>query len=72
MQETEGVLRYKRSAIQAHTADGFGYPSRVAAEQFVVIRRAQEFNDPQFHDEMVDEFLSFFLRQCSFCRSRSI
>ncbi|MNC19320.1 hypothetical protein D3C75_672500 [compost metagenome] len=66
VQEAEAVLSNASCSVYGHTADGFCNPSWVAAEQFVIVRRTQEFNDTQFHDEMVNQFLCLFFSQYAF------
>ncbi len=39
----------------------FGHPGRVAGEQIVIFGRAQETDDAQLDDEIVDDFLRLFL-----------
>ena len=63
VQEAEAVLRDQRAAVQAHAANRFGGPDRVARKELVVFRRAQEAHHPQFHDQVVDEFLRFHFGQ---------
>ena len=52
-----GVFGDQCAAVAGHTADAFGNPHRVAAEQLVVFRRAQMPRQAQFHDEIVHELL---------------
>ena len=59
MEEAEAVFGYERSAVQSHTADGFGCPDGVAGEELVVFRGTQEANHAQFHDQVVNHFLRF-------------
>ncbi|MNZ84491.1 hypothetical protein D3C78_1032500 [compost metagenome] len=66
MQYTEGAFSYQCSAVRCHTADRFRYPSRVTAEQLVVVRCAQKFYDTKLHHKMVINLLSFFLCQSAF------
>ena len=57
MEITEGVFGDHVVAVDVHTADGFGDPGGVAAEQLVVFRGPGELHQTQLHDEVVDEFL---------------
>ena len=61
VQDAERCLRHKRLSVQADAADGFRHPSGVAAEQLVVIRRAQVAHKAQFDDELVYQLLRFGL-----------
>ena len=62
LQEAEAGLRDQRPAVVAHPADRFGHPGRVAGEQLVVLRRAQEADDAQLDDEVVDDLLRLLPR----------
>ncbi|MNI86535.1 hypothetical protein D3C73_1436390 [compost metagenome] len=66
VQETEAVFRYTCLTIYRHTADGLSHPCWVSTEQFVIVRRTQEFHDPQLHNKMVNQLLSLFFRQNTF------
>ena len=48
--------------VERHAADRLGHPGRVAAEQLVISRSPQETDDPQLHDEVVDELLNLLFR----------
>ncbi|CHF94487.1 Uncharacterised protein [Salmonella enterica subsp. enterica serovar Typhi] len=61
VQETEAVFGDQSTAINAHTADRFGCPNRVAGEQFIIFRSTQEANHTQFHDQVVNHFLCVLL-----------
>ena len=63
MQHAVAALGHQRLAAEAHAADAFGRPVRVAAEQRVVFRRAQEADDAQLLDELVPQFLGAGLRR---------
>ena len=63
VQEAEAVFGHQCTAVQAHTADGFGGPNRVAGEQFIVFRGAQETHHAQFHHQMVNQLLRFAFGQ---------
>jgi len=66
LQEAEAVLGDQRTAVFAHTGDGFGYPGRVAREQGIVFRRTQEADDAELDDEVIDDFLGFRFGQRAF------
>ena len=61
VQEAEAVFSYQRAAVQAHAADGFGGPNRVAGKEFIIFRCAQEAHHAQLHHQMVDQLLRFAL-----------
>ena len=61
VQETEAVFGYQSTAVNAHTADGFSCPNRVTGEQFIIFWSTQETNHTQFHDQVVNHFLSVLL-----------
>ena len=61
VQETEAVFGDQSTAVNAHTADRFGCPNRVAREQFIIFRSTQETNHTQFHDQVVNHFLCVLL-----------
>ena len=63
VQVTEAGLCNHGSAVNTHTADGFGNPLRVAGEQCIVFRCSCELYHTQLHDEVVDKFLSLFFCQ---------
>ena len=54
---------YEAAPIQAHAADGFCHPGRVAAKELVVLRGAQVANQTELDDQLVDEFLGLILVQ---------
>ena len=58
VQEAEAVFGDQGTAVNAHTTDGFSCPNRVAGEQFIIFRSTQEANHTQFHDQVVNHFLS--------------
>ena len=43
--------------VDAHAADGFRHPLRVAGEQVVVFGRAGKLDEPELHDEVVHKLL---------------
>ena len=51
------VRRDERAPVLAHAADRLGDPGRVAREQGVVLRSAQEPHDPQLDHQVVDQLL---------------
>ena len=61
LQEAEAGLRHQRAPVVAHPADRLGDPRRIAREQLVVLGRAQEPDDAQLDDEVVDDLLGLFL-----------
>src|SRR6185369_14718104 len=61
LQETKACLRYERTTVIAHTADRFRHPCRIACEELIVFRRAQEANDAQLDDEIINDLLRLFL-----------
>ncbi|ABU77688.1 hypothetical protein ESA_02442 [Cronobacter sakazakii ATCC BAA-894] len=61
VQEAEAVFGYQRTAVNAHTTNGFGRPDRVAGEQLIIFRCTQEAHHTQFHHQVVDQFLGFLL-----------
>ena len=50
-------MRHQRPAIQVHAADAFGRPVGIAAEQRVVVRRAQEAHDAKLLHQLVPQLL---------------
>ena len=54
-------FRDKRSAVLAHAADALGDPHGIAAEQFVIFRRAQMAGKAQLDNEIVDKLLCALL-----------
>ena len=54
-------LGHERAAVVAHAADRFGDPCRIAGEQIVVLGRAQEPDDAELDDEVVDHLLRLLL-----------
>ena len=54
VQNAERRLGHKRFAVQADAANRLCHPCGVAAEQLVVIRRAQMAHQAQFDDELVN------------------
>ncbi len=63
MENPERASGHQRPSVQAHAADRLGDPGRVAGEQLVVIGGAEKPDDPQLHDEMIDELLRLLLRR---------
>ena len=64
---------HQRAAVEVHAADAFGRPVGVAAEQRIVVRRAQEADDAQLLHQLVDQLLRAGLRPARLpCRSRSM
>src|SRR5207249_109561 len=61
LQIPKARLRYQGPAIVSHAANRFGDPRWIAREQFVVFRGAQEADDAQFDDKVVDDLLRLFL-----------
>ena len=53
----------QRPPVVAHAADRFRHPGRVAREQIVIFGRAQETDDPQLDDEIIDDFLRLLFGQ---------
>ena len=68
VQHPECALGDERAAVLAHSTHHLGYPNRIAGEQFVVLRRAQEAHDAPLDDEIVDDFLGLRLRQRPFAK----
>ena len=58
MQNAVTAPCHERAPVQAHSADTFGGPIGVAAEQGVVFRCSQKANDPQFLGQLIPKFLS--------------
>ena len=61
LEEAEAGLGDQRPAVVAHAADRFRHPGRIAGEQLVIFRRAQETDDAQLDDEVVDDLLRLLL-----------
>ena len=61
LQKTKTGFGDQRATIIAHAADRFRHPGRVAREQLVIFGRAQEADDPQLDDEIVDDLLRLLL-----------
>ncbi|WLD33270.1 hypothetical protein QTN38_006170 [Enterobacter cloacae subsp. cloacae] len=61
VQEAEAVFGDQSTAIYAHTTDRFGCPDWVTREQFIILWGTQEANHTQFHDQVVNHFLSVLL-----------
>ena len=57
LQEPEARPGDERPAVGAHAAERLGDPGRVAGEELVVLRGAQEADDPQLDHEVVDQLL---------------
>ena len=57
MQHAVAGARHQRPAVEVHAADAFGRPVRIAAEQRVVLRRAQEAHDAKLLHQLVDQLL---------------
>jgi hypothetical protein len=54
------------AAVGAHPAQRLGHPGRVAGEKLVVRRGAQEPDDAQLDDEVVDQLLGILFGQAAF------
>ena len=65
MQVAEAVFGHQRTAIQPHAANHFRGPDRIAGEERVELRRAQETYHADLHDEVVDQLLGLHLIQPS-------
>ena len=61
LQVTEAGLGYQGSAVEAHAAERFGGPDRIAGEQGIVFRSAEEAYHAELHDHVVNQFLSLLL-----------
>ena len=57
VQHPETALRHQRASVQIHAADAFGRPVGIAAEQRIIVRRAQEADDPELLHQLVPELL---------------
>ena len=68
MQHPVAALGHHRPAGQVDAADAFGRPVGIAAEQRVVVRRAQEAHDAQLLHELVPELLGAGLVQRAFAQ----
>ena len=61
MEEAIVCLRNHRASVDAHTADRSSSPDRVAREEVVIFRCAEEAYDAELHHHLVDEFLCLAL-----------
>ena len=68
LQHAEGALGDERAPVLAHAADHLGHPDRVAGEELVVLRRAQEAHDAPLDHEVVDDLLGLRLGQRAFAQ----
>ena len=66
VQHAIAALGHERPAIQVDAADAFGRPVGIAAEQRVVVGRAQEAHDAKLLDELVPQLLCAGFVQCAF------
>ena len=57
VQHPIAALGHQRAAIQIHSADAFGGPVGVAAEQRIVVGRAEEPDDAELLHQLVPKFL---------------
>ena len=57
VQHAVAALGHQRASVQIHAADAFGRPIGIAAEQRVVIGRAQEADDPELLHQLVPKLL---------------
>ena len=53
------------SSIYSDSTDRLCYPGRISGENTVVLRCTGKFYAAQFHDELVDDLLNLFLRECT-------
>ena len=67
MQETVIILCYHRTSVHTHTCYFQSCPYRVTGEQLVVRSDSCEFYHTEFHNHMIDQFLSFFFSQDACC-----
>ena len=65
MQVAEAVFSHQRAPVQPHAANHFRGPDRIAGEERVELRRAQEAHHADLHDEVVDQLLGLHLIQPS-------
>ena len=66
VQHAIAALGHERPPVEVHAADAFSRPVRVAAEQRIVVRRAQEAHDPELLNELVPQLLCAGLIQRAF------
>ena len=57
MQHAVAALGHQGAPVQIHAADAFGRPVGIAAEQRIIIRRAQEPDDPELLHQLIPELL---------------
>ncbi len=57
MQKPIGGLGNEGPSILSHTANGFGDPSWIASEQFVILGCSKMSNQAQFDHQLIDECL---------------
>ncbi len=65
VQGAEGGLGDQGAPVLAHPAHHLGDPDRVAAEELVVLGRAEEPDDPPLDDQVVDDLLGLLLGELS-------
>ena len=65
LKKAKARLGHERPAVVAHASNRFRHPGRVAREQFVVFRAAQEADNAQFDHEVVDDLLCLLLSECA-------
>ncbi len=65
MQVAEAVFGHQRASVQTHASNHFRGPDRIAGEEGVELRRAQEAYHADLHDEVVDQLLGLNLVQPS-------
>ena len=72
VQHAIAALGHQRASIQIHAADAFGRPIGIAAEQRVIVRRAQEADDAELLHQLVPKLLRPASSRTPSFRSRSI
>ena len=55
------MLTKRPAAVVPHPGDGLRHPRRVAGEEIIILRSAEEAHDPQLDDEVIDDFLCLCL-----------
>ncbi len=58
VQHSIAALGHQSASIQIHSADAFGCPIGIAAEQRIIVRRAKESDDAELLHQLVPELLS--------------